>query len=128
MTYVESETPPPLESAPTRSGRGGRRPGAGRPRKARLESSPNPSNGSPLPRPVPTVASIVWFWDRNPDPSQRSFVPRPSFVLEVAQPGDPESALTLGIFAPTKPQYEVLEGVPATLNPTGEDGCWSWPT
>jgi hypothetical protein len=126
MSDEEPGTSLSPESSPPRSGRGGHRPGAGRPRKIRPRNLANPNNKPPV-RPVPTVGSIAWFWDRDPDPSRRSFVPRPSFVLEVSQPGDPESALTLIVFAPTKPQCEVLERIQATLNLSGEGGCWSWP-
>jgi hypothetical protein len=126
MSHVEVDMPP--SSSSPRSGRGGRRPGAGRPRKARPESSPNLSNRSLLPRPVPKIASVVLFWDSIPDGTRSYFIPRPAIVVEVDDPGDPESTLTLAVFAPTRPHVDFLYGVPAGLRPGEEGGCWSWPT
>jgi hypothetical protein len=77
---------------------------------------------------VPKVASVVLFWDSIPDGTRRSYVPRPAIVVEVDEPGDPQSTLTLAVFDLPRRQVDFVYGVPAALRPGEEGGCWSWPT
>jgi hypothetical protein len=127
MSDAEPQSSPPPESSPPRAGRGGRRLGAGRPRKARPGTSANLDDVSAPARPVPTVGSVVLFWDSIADGTRWSFVARPAIVLEADEPGDPESPLTLAVFDLPRRSVDFLYGVPAALRP-GEEGGWSWPS
>jgi hypothetical protein len=97
-------------TAPPRPGHGGRRPGAGRPRK-------------PAPAPhAPDVADVVLYGDTDPRRPDLVEV-RPAIVLWADRPGDPDSPLDLTVLsiAGSKGVRDVPYG------PGPAPGCWAWP-
>jgi hypothetical protein len=102
-----TQAPP---TVPTRPGHGGRRPGAGRPRK-------------PAPAPhAPDVGDVVLFGD--PDSRRPDVVAvRPAVVLWADRPGDPDSPLDLSVLSVAGSRG--VRDVPYGAGPA--PGCWAWP-
>ena len=109
-----------LSNAPAkrrRKGRGGRRPGAGRPRKPR-----GPALATKCALAV-DVGETVWFWIR-PDDDQPTLVPRPGLVVaRDDSAARPHAELTVRVFYQSGSDETLL----ARFSTSPAEGCWTLP-